>query len=232
MSNKVLYAVYSGYDKEKNKIVTQSIYNSWKEVKEVVDKVSKKDYGVAPIYKKVHSVEEAKSFFDECLQKDSLRNKSHIDFPKDTFHLFTDGSFSKELEKYSSGLVLLQGEKVLLEYKLASKDNLYKEYYQIPGELKAVILGLKLVTQHFKPKHIVIYHDYMGVKCHATGEWDRDNKLSEDYYKWYQDFIEEHEHIHIEFIKVDAHKGNKYNERADELAKEALKELKNISHLV
>ena len=53
----------------------------------------------------------------------------------------------------------------------------------------------------------------------ATKSWKANLKGT----KAYQDFFEEQkDKINVEFIHVRAHSGIKYNERADELAKEAL----------
>lgn len=217
-----IYAVYKGYDRENKQLIEKKTYTKWGDMKDFVVGISIKKDKVAPIYKKCYTEEEVESFFKEHDEVENTRNKSHLDFPKGTYHLYVDGSFAKDQEKYSSGLVLLKDDEVVLEYKKASDDNRYKEYYQIPGELKATMLGLSHAVKTYDIKHIVIYHDYMGVKTHATGDWDRDTQLSVDYYNWFQAFKEKYNHIKIEFIKVDAHKGNKYNERADVLAKEAL----------
>lgn len=217
-----IYAVYRGYDRVNSRVIERETYTNWASMKDFVVGISLKKDKVAPVYKKCFTKEEVETFFNEKDELERNRNKSHLDFPKGTYHLYVDGSFAKEQERYSSGLVLLKDDEVLLEYKKASDDNRYKEYYQVPGELKATMLGLSHAIKMYEIKHIVVYHDYMGVKAHAIGEWERDSQLSKDYYNWFQSFIEKNKDIKIEFIKVDAHKGNKYNERADVLAKEAL----------
>ena len=66
-----------------------------------------------------------------------------------------------------------------------------------------------------------MYHDYIGLQKWADGEWNAGNILSQ----WYVQVIKEaRQSINIEFIKVKAHTGVEYNERADDLAKQAIKE--------
>ena len=66
---------------------------------------------------------------------------------------------------------------------------------------------------------IEIYHDYEGVGKWADGLWKANNPLTQGY----KQFIADARRImSIRFIKVKAHAGNKYNEMADKLAKQAL----------
>ena len=70
-----------------------------------------------------------------------------------------------------------------------------------------------------KHSKVVIYHDYIGVKNHATGEWKCKNEFSKIYHDWMQDFFNKSPQIDIEFKKVDAHTGDDFNELADGYAK-------------
>ena len=66
---------------------------------------------------------------------------------------------------------------------------------------------------------IEIYHDYEGVGKWADGLWKANNPLTQGY----KQFIADARRVmSIRFIKVKAHAGNKYNEMADKLAKQAL----------
>ena len=66
---------------------------------------------------------------------------------------------------------------------------------------------------------ISIFYDYEGIGKWATGEWKTKTTLS-SYYKRYID--DKKGIISFEFIKVSGHSNNKYNDRADELAKSAI----------
>ena len=66
---------------------------------------------------------------------------------------------------------------------------------------------------------LYIYHDYEGIAKWCQGLW-KANKEGTKAYKEYYDSIREK--LQIVFVKVAAHTGDKYNEMADRLAKQAL----------
>ena len=63
------------------------------------------------------------------------------------------------------------------------------------------------------------YHDYEGVAKWCLGEW-KTNKEGTKAYKAFYDKVSQQ--VKIRFIKVTGHSNNKYNDMADQLAKEAL----------
>ena len=66
---------------------------------------------------------------------------------------------------------------------------------------------------------VTIYHDYEGISKWANNEWKANHRLTQDY----KSFVAEaRKKMTIDFVKVKAHTGNKYNEIADKLAKKAL----------
>ncbi len=68
-------------------------------------------------------------------------------------------------------------------------------------------------------QRIVIYHDYEGIARWATGDWKTNQVGTRKYKEFIQKF---NRRIDIQFEKVTAHSGDKYNDEADSLAKEAL----------
>ena len=68
-------------------------------------------------------------------------------------------------------------------------------------------------------KDLLIYYDYEGIEKWCSGEW-KANKEGTIYYR--QFCIEAMKKINISFKKVKAHSGNKYNDMADKLAKQAV----------
>ena len=66
---------------------------------------------------------------------------------------------------------------------------------------------------------VTIYHDYEGVAKWATGEW----KAKKPGTNAYREFCAAAaKHIRFRFVKVKGHSGDKYNDLADRLAKDAL----------
>ena len=94
----------------------------------------------------------------------------------------------------------------------------YLKMNNVGGEVNASMIAVKSAIS-MGYKLIRIYYDYAGIECWATGEWKRKKEGT----KAYKKFIEENsKDIIIEFKKVKAHAGNKYNEIADDLAKQAV----------
>ena len=67
---------------------------------------------------------------------------------------------------------------------------------------------------------VTIYHDYEGIGKWADGLWKANNPLTQKYSQY---VAKARKRMDISFVKVKAHAGNKYNEIADRLAKDALK---------
>lgn len=133
---------------------------------------------------------------------------------------YTDGSFDKDNNRGSWGVVLLD-----------ENDNLIKEYYgmvtmphflemwNVAGELFAAIKAISLVQEYKKP--IRIYHDYEGVAKWATGEWKAKKKATQQYRDIAQRLLGPGV---ISFEWVRGHSKNKWNDRADELCRIAMRE--------
>ena len=88
----------------------------------------------------------------------------------------------------------------------------------VAGEIKGAEAAMQYAMDHGMKK-IAIYHDYEGIAKWCTGEW----KTNKDGTKAYKAFYEAASRlVEITFVKVTGHSGDKYNDMADQLAKEAL----------
>ncbi|MDB1934012.1 hypothetical protein PMY12_08815 [Clostridium tertium] len=115
---------------------------------------------------------------------------------------------------YSYGVVILHNNKVIeLSGKYNNKENLSMR--NVAGELLGAIEAMKWALSN-RIKDINIYYDYEGIERWALGIW-KTNKKGAKEYKEFFDSIKEV--LNINFIKVKAHSGVKYNEEADRLAK-------------
>ncbi len=124
---------------------------------------------------------------------------------------YVDGSFYKGQTGW--GLVIVEDGKVL--HKDGGKLDLPKEEasHQIAGEAQGVIEAL--IYARDKGVGVVnIFYDYTGLKHWACNEWKASSSVAVNYKKRLQDFD-----IKINWIKVKAHTGNRFNEMADKLAK-------------
>lgn len=133
---------------------------------------------------------------------------------------WTDGS-NKGDELYSYGCVVVSdNDEVVHEACNAYDDEKYKKYRNVAGETYGVLYAILHALTN-KYTNIKVYHDYIGLQKWADGEWNAGNILSQ----WYVQVVKEaRQTINIEFVKVKAHTGVEHNERADDLAKQAIKE--------
>ena len=135
---------------------------------------------------------------------------------------YVDGSYDISSNRFSCGVVIIEtdenGVSETTELKAVFEDDVAALQRNVAGE----VMGAKTAIDYCLENgidDIEIYHDYEGVGKWADGLWKANNPLTQGY----KQFIADARRImSIRFIKVKAHAGNKYNEMADKLAKQAL----------
>ncbi|MDR3185842.1 MAG: ribonuclease H family protein [Christensenellaceae bacterium] len=135
---------------------------------------------------------------------------------------FVDGSFDGLKGYYSYGIVIINNN--MEETELCGKSNNAKflAHNNVAGEIFGVVGAMDWALQNNCNK-LSIFHDLEGLARWADGSWKTNNDLT----KFYQSFIEKYKGvIDLEFVKVKGHSNNKYNDRADQLAREAIFENK------
>ena len=135
-----------------------------------------------------------------------------------SINAYTDGSYDALTKAFSCGVVLLTPNgRFFMNEKYSANDN-NTETRNVAGELKGAELAIRYAMLNGY-RRVRIYHDYEGVAAWAAGEWQAKSEVA----RLYVDFIgKASSKIEIQFQKVAAHTGNKYNEIADKLAKNAL----------
>jgi len=169
------------------------IFNSWSECYDSVMGYEK------PIYRGFNNLEEAQKFL-------GLTNGW-------TFYI--DGSFKDGT--YGSGIVALSPAKKF-KFSFKGNDHRFVGSRNVAGELMAAIWVLRYISIQ-GIKNATIVYDYSGIESWANGTWKAKNPLAQIYVKVY---LEAKKSCAVTFVKVTAHSGNKYNELADKLAKEAI----------
>ena len=169
------------------------------------------------VYKSFTTMEEAEAFAKGVLVKAKQSDVELFASEPGALVAYVDGSYNAENNQYSYGMVLLDGEQELkfnqffIDEELATMRN-------VAGEIKGAEAAMRYaIEQGFRK--LYIFHDYEGIAKWCLGEW-KTNKEGTKAYKAYYDSIGDK--LEVVFIKVAAHTGNKYNEMADKLAKEAL----------
>ena len=197
MAKKKIYAVRKGRK--------TGLFNTWDECKEQINGFSGAEY---------------KSFLteDEAIEYLGLNKNEDIDKEeKDIMISYVDGSYEDRLKKYGSGVVILYKNNKIT-FSIPGNDPSYISMRNVSGEIIAAQKAMEYALENNVDK-LAIYHDYEGIEKWCTGVW----KANKEGTKLYRDFYNSISNkLKVEFIKVKAHSGDKYNEEADKLAKEAL----------
>lgn len=130
---------------------------------------------------------------------------------------YVDGSYHIRDKRFSYGAVILTDGKELT-FSKAFDDTSLAEMRNVAGEIKGSEFAVAYCMEH-DIKSVDIYYDYAGIEKWANGDW----KTNKDGTKAYAEFIRQARgKIDIRFVKVKGHSGDKYNDMADMLAKQAL----------
>lgn len=183
-----------------------AIFETWAGCEE-----STKGYSGAQ-FKSFSSLEQAKSYLEEKEENKEIVKEGRI------LTAYVDGSFSKKRNLYGSGCVLLEDDEIISQSCFPGYNPEYLPMNNVAGEIQAAKAAVKFAINH-NYDTIDIYYDYTGIKEWAIGNWDANRTATGNYKKY---MLEASKQININFYKVEAHTGNKYNEMADKLAKKAV----------
>ncbi len=194
MAKEKFYAVKTG----KN----TGIFKTWDECKKQVMGVK------GAIYKSFETLEEAENFIKPN-ETDSMTEFDAV--------FYVDGSYNVKTTEFSYGVVLLQGDKEE-HFNKGFNDKDLASMRNVAGEIMGAKYAMELsIERGFE--NIAIYFDYEGIEKWAMGLW-KTNKDGTIAYKQYYDSIKSK--LKVKFVKVKGHSGDKYNDVADRLAKEAI----------
>lgn len=193
------------------------IFESWDECKVQIQGYS------SAIYKSFLTLDEAKSYLADDqneIKKSEYETEEDLiaSLGEDEVVAYVDGSFSLENKAFSYGLVVFT-KKGKETFNGLSRNEEMINYRNVAGEVYASVEAIKYSIKN-SYKKLRIYHDYMGIRCWALGEWKRNNHLTQSYFDYFRSVQGK---VKVDFIKVEAHTGNVFNEEADSLAKEAIK---------
>lgn len=198
---------------------TPGIYNSWDDCKAQTDGFS------GAVYKSFKTAVEAAEFMgwgQSSGSKDSIKETSSdvkiIDTENDLENVaYVDGSYNVATGEFSYGVVMFHNgqehtfSKSFADSELATMRN-------VAGEIKGAEAAMEYAYQNGM-KSLTIYHDYEGIAKWPLRDWAANKEGT----KAYQDFYDNiKKYVDIKFVKVKGHSGDKYNDLADKLAKEAL----------
>lgn len=189
------------------------IFNSWDECQ-----IQVKGYQGAE-FSSFKTVDEALLYLKIQEKKDiNIESNEHVDSDNDIV-AYVDGSYDDIKKEYSCGVVLfINGEKKMLSRKDNDAESVSMR--NVAGEIMGSMMAMKYAIDNKKQQNrrLTIYHDYEGISKWCTGEWKANKIGTKTYREFYMKALQL---IEIHFVKVKAHTGDKYNEEADKLAKQA-----------
>ena len=195
MAKKKYYAVVDG--------TAPGIYESW----EVCNKVLQEHGGHC---KGFTERQEAERFLNGIIEEECYTGLT----------AFVDGSFEVSVGRYGFGCVLLQPGKEPLAYCGSGNNEASAALRNVTGEMLGSMFAVKWAIAHGY-EDILICYDYEGIAAWANGVWKAKTELTVKYAAAMKEWGKS---IRISYKKIAAHTGNRYNEMADRLAKQAIQE--------
>ncbi|QYA47863.1 viroplasmin family protein [Nosocomiicoccus ampullae] len=188
------------------------IYNSWEETEPLISGYKGAEY------KKFNNESEAQEFLNKEVRKEKFIDIEELrnEIGNDQAIIVTDGSYDEDIKRYGYGIVLLTSKDSDEFYESGNNPD-YIASRNVSGEIFGALEGLEICKSKGY-KEVFLFHDYEGLKKWADKEWKDNKPIS----KFYVNELKKFEDIKINFIKVKAHSGNYYNEKADSLAKYSL----------
>lgn len=148
---------------------------------------------------------------------ETIASEYSLSLDENTAIAYVDGSFDKISGDFSYGMVILyQGEERTFCQRMQDKE--LAQMHNVAGEIKGAEAAMRYAAANEIPK-LIIYHDYEGIAKWCNGAWKANKKGTKAYQSYYESV---RNRLQIEFVKVKGHSGDKYNDMADKLAKQAL----------
>ena len=201
------------------------IYNSWDDCKAQIDGFS------GATYKSFKTAAEAAEFMgwgesakqvslemeSNTVQKSSNNSSKNIEDIDLENVAYVDGSFNVATGEFSYGVVMFHnGEEIT--FNKSFSDPELASMRNVAGEIKGAEAAMEYAYKNGM-KTLTIYHDYEGISKWPLKQWAANKEGTKAYQEFYNNIKE---YVDIKFVKVKGHSGDKYNDLADKLAKEAL----------
>lgn len=198
---------------------SSEIFTDWSVCKDRI----KGEKGVS--YKGFSTKEEALAFVNTengvVKQKSKkVKNNTAITQFKTDIAIYVDGSYRDEIYSYGFVVVDVAKDVAIHEQRGRGKDVEAAKLRNVSGEMKGAMEAM-VYCLNSGIKEATICYDYSGIEMWALGLWKRNNVFTQGYYDFYQC---RKDRLIVHFIKIKGHSGDKWNERADILAKEGLEE--------
>lgn len=130
---------------------------------------------------------------------------------------YVDGSYNPATGEYACGVVIFYKERTEYFSKKFTDPERAK-MRNVAGEIEGSMCAMNYCLEH-GIGGLDIYYDYEGIEKWCTGAW----KTNKEGTIAYRDFYHRaSQSVQVRFVKVKGHSGDKYNDLADELARQAV----------
>lgn len=197
------------------------IYTTWNDCKEQVNGYS------GAVYKSFKTESEAEAFIGitNSNTEPKVNTETAVISSNARLTAYTDGSWHPQTPEYFGyGFVLFNDdnpENITTKHGLVTDDPDMAKMRNVAGEITAVISAVN-TARELHATELTVYHDYQGIEKWANNSWKAKNQYTQNYKTFIQKMRES---MTINFIHVQSHTGDKYNELADELANTGFKGL-------
>ena len=131
---------------------------------------------------------------------------------------YTDGSYNKDTGVYGGGGVLLdQSGNEVQRFSITGKPGPGEDGWNVNGELAAALEAIRRAKE-VGCDSLLVMHDYEGVGYWPDGVWKARKTYTRDYASKVGAYRKEG--LQITFEHVKGHSGDKWNDVADQLAKQ------------
>lgn len=191
------YVVKKGYK--------TGIFNNWEQCKANV-------YGF--------SGAEYKSFNNQNDAYDYLNNKNEyinneINNNSNTAIAYCNGSYDDNTQKFSYGAIIINNNQTV---EFSQAFDVFDTGRNITGEIFGAMKAMRYCLEN-NIEALDLYYDYTGIEAWATGKWTPTTQLTKTYVNFCKELKDK---LNVNFIKVQAHKDVKLNEKTGKIAKAAL----------
>lgn len=206
MAGKRVYAVKRG----KN----TGIFYQWEECRNAVDGYPGAEYKGFP------TVQEAKSYLGVADEEENNNIPPAGETSGESLLAYVDGSYDDTLKKYAFGCVFILADGHIYTQYGNGDNEQSLQHRNVTGEMLGAMYAVKTAMLNGFQK-VELCYDYQGIEKWVTGEWRSKTELTQKYARAMREWGTK---IHISFTKVAAHTNVKYNELADQMAKQGLRE--------
>jgi ribonuclease HII len=201
MAGRKIYAVRKGR--------RPGLYETWEECRAQVDGFPGAEY------KSFRSKADAEAFLGG-------NDSSPAAADPDMYFAYVDGSYDVSNGNYSGAAVIIKDGNIVETLTGCRTDGENSGLRNVAGEIMGAEKAIDWCLRN-GVKKLTVCHDYTGLGMWGDGKW----KANLDLTKAYKAFVAEaRTSMEITFVKVKGHSGDRYNEMADGLAKQALEEVR------